>query len=293
MGSPHVWEGSPIYLLRKRREVDMPGGRAAKSRGTSFEYRVREYLRNLGWTSERNPLSGASQQIVATTGKHDVRASKEGIFLQLECKKTGHQTKHVLRREWIEKIDFTNDEYLVFAFGRSDAYVLILSSVYQTLDPNYKLEVPRYEAIGGTRFTFHRSWMEEEDPLTFMWKDYNEMFVVTPLARFIELVSARGPLKAIKPLDFINSATEILPLATWYKENKFRLTNFERCHFYGKMHRLEHGISDEVSPEFKASVQWWRDTSDDVVMKCPHCDNLITYKQWQEKRRNKEIVDRN
>ena len=266
----------------------MPGGRAAKSRGTSFEYRVKQWLLSKGWVAERNPLSGASQQIAATTGKHDVRASKDGIFLQIECKKTGAQDKHVLQREWIEKVDFTNDEFIVFAFGRSDHYALVTSSVYQVLNSDYKIDIPRYEAVGATRFTFHRSWIEEEDPLTFLWKDYNEMFVATSFARLIDLILKRGPLKAIKPMDFINSAIDITSLTVWYKENKFRLTNLECCHFYGKMHRLEHGISDEVSPEFKASVQWWRDTSEDVIMKCPHCDKLVTYKQLQEKRVIKE-----
>lgn len=265
-------------------EVGMPGGRAPKSRGTSYEYRVKQWLLDHDWIANRNPLSGASQQIVETTGKHDVRASKDGIFLQLECKKTGQQDKHVLHREWFEKIDFTNDEYLVFAFGRSDSYVLILSSVYQTLDLNYKFDAPRYEAAGATRFTFHRKWIEEEDPLTFLWRDYNEVYVVTTFSHLIDLILARGPLKVLKPMDFIASVKDIPSLVIWYKENKHRLTNLERCFVYGKLHRLEHGISDEVSSEFKASVQWWRDTSEDVVMKCPHCNNLITYKQLQEKR---------
>jgi len=265
------------------------GGRKPKGRGTSFEYRIRNFLRDNGWESERNPLSGASAQVSEVVGKHDVRASREGLFLQIECKKTAEHEKHILQRIWIEKIDFANDEFLVFAFGRSANYTLVPEVVYQSVNSDYVSGLARYAAKGKTRFTFHRSWIEEEDPVVFMWEDYGELYVVTELSKWIQLLLKRGPLKALKPTDVINSATEIGPLIKWYKENQHRLTNLERCHLYGKLHRLENGIDDEVAPEFKAAVQWWRDTSDDVVMKCPHCGKLITYRQLEEHRaKNKE-----
>lgn len=266
----------------------MSGGRKPKGRGTNYEYRIRNTLRDMGWEAERNPLSGASAQVSEVVGKHDVRASRADIFLQIECKKTGEHDKHILQRGWIDKIDFTNDEFLVFAFGRSDNYALILESVYQSVDQAHVPDVPRFTAKGGTRFTFHRSWIEEEDPVTFLWEDYGEMYVVTELSKWIQLLLKRGPLKALKPMDMINSATEIGPLAEWYRENKHRLTNLEKCHFYGKLHRLENDIPDEVAPEFKAAVQWWRDTSNDVVVKCPHCSELITYGQLEEYRAKRE-----
>lgn len=268
-----------------------PGGHAPKGRGTSYEYRVRNTLQQLGWDAHRNPLSGASEQVAETTGKHDVRASKNGIFLQIECKKTAEDKTHKLQRKWIGKIDFSNDEFLVFAFGRSPHYALVSEVFYKSLDPTF-IATPRYTAAGGVQFTFHRIWLEEEEIVCFLWKDYNEIFIATELGKFISLLEKRGPLQALHPIDFINSATDIGTLTQWYKDNKHRLTNRERSHYYGKLHRLEHDIPDEVSPEFKASVQWWRDTNDDVIMKCPHCKELITYKQLKESREDgKKVSD--
>jgi hypothetical protein len=261
----------------------MPGGKAPKGRGTSYEYRVRDFLRFLGWNSERNDLSGASKQIANLIGRHDVRASKQGIFLQLECKKTSGKDEHKIERAWLDKIDFTNDEILVFAFGRSVHYAIVPESVYQSLDSKYLPSSPRYEATGKTLFTCKRAWFDEDEVVIIHWKPY-ERYVATTLERIIRLIEKRGPLAVLKPIDFINSTKEIGPLIEWYRQYKNRLTNFEKCHYYGKLHRLEHGITDEISPEYKASVQWWRDTSDDVMTKCPHCNELITYRQLKENR---------
>jgi len=59
--------------------------------GKNAEYRLRDWLRaREGWKAERNPLSGASEQIEEELGKHDIRAWNDDlrIFLQLENKKT-------------------------------------------------------------------------------------------------------------------------------------------------------------------------------------------------------------
>jgi len=257
-----------------------PGGAVPKGRGTNYEYRCRDFLRGLGWSSERNPLSGASEQVAETTGKHDVRASKDGIFLQIECKKTAEDATHKLKRKWIGKIDFNNDEFLVFAFGRSPHYALVTEVYYKTLDPTF-IAAPRYTATGGTMFTFYRKWLEEESLVCFLWEDYKEHFIALPLETLIEMIIKRGPLKALQPLDFINSHDSVEELAVWYKENQYRLTNKERGHYYGKLHRLENSIPD-VDPVAKADSQWWRDTSEDVIMKCPHCKELITHKDVKD-----------
>ena len=267
-----------------RRSAMSPGGHAPKGRGTNYEYRVKQKLIDLGWDAERNPLSGASEQVAETTGKHDVRASKNGIFLQIECKKTGEDATHKLQRKWIDKIDFNNDEFLVFAFGRSPHYALVPEIYYKTLDPSF-VAIPRYIATGGTLFTFYRKWLEEESLVCFLWEDYKEHFIALPLENLIELILKRGPLKALQPLDFINSHENVEELAIWYKENQYRLTNKERGHYYGKLHRLEHSIPD-VDPLVKADSQWWRDTSEDVIMRCPHCKNLITHKDVKEIKEN-------
>ena len=142
----------------------MSGGKRSKTIGDGFEYRVRDWFRTQGWSSERNPLSGASEQLKKLVAKHDVRASKNGLFLQLECKKTNNTQKHKLQRIWYEKVDFTNDEFIVFGFGRSPIYCCIPLEIYRELHPNI-CSIPRYIAKGTAQFTFHRQWLEDEDPV--------------------------------------------------------------------------------------------------------------------------------
>lgn len=264
----------------------MPGGKKVKARGTSYEYRIRGWFKDRGWQSERNNLSGASTQISELIAKHDVRASNNGIFLQIEAKKTANKEKHKLQRKWITGLDFTNDEFLVFAFGRSDHYVLISRSYYVSLAGEENTPDVRYTARGDSQFTFHKAWVQDEDPMGFLWETHGELYVVTNLDDFITLIEKRGPLKALDPLSYISSATSVADLVEWYKENKHRLTNKEKCLYYGKLHRLEYNITDEASPEFIATTQWWRDTSDDVICKCPHCQELITHGQMKESRDN-------
>jgi hypothetical protein len=258
-----------------------PGGHAPKGRGTSYEYRVRNWFQERGWEAERNPLSGASDQISETTGKHDVRAKKAGLFLQIECKKTGAEDKHKLQRIWFEKIDFKNDEFLVFAFSRSDHYAIITQGIYKALNPDFLEDTPRYTAEGASQFTFHRAWLNAEDPVCFLWKDYGEIYVATELSKFIALLEKRGPLETLNPIDVIKATDDIPKLLEWYKIHKHRLTNKEKHFYYNKLCMLEEGCTGP-SREFIASQQFWRDTSDDIVMKCPHCTNLITYKQLKE-----------
>jgi len=253
----------------------MPGGRASKSRGDSFEYRVRNWFKKIGWDSERNPLSGASEQLKVLVAKHDVRASKNGIFLQVECKKTAGISTHKLQRIWYEKIDFRNDEFLAFAFGRSPIYCIVPLTTYQTLFPDAPT-TPKFTAKGQKQFTFHRKWVDEEDPLVFYWKTYDELYVATLLENWIEAIENRGPLENLMPVDTIKGATDAKLLTVWFKKNEVRLTNEEKCLYYGKLHRLEHGIKDQPNHQFLAEVQWWRDTSGDFVMHCPHCDMDIT-----------------
>lgn len=259
----------------------MVGGRQVKGRGTNYEYRIRNFMRSLGWDSERNNLSGASTQISELIAKHDVRASKHGIFLQIEAKKTANKEKHKLKRKWVEELDFYNDEFLVFAFGHSDHYALLPVDLYESLT-GLRGHTARYTATGSTQFTFHKAWIDDELPVCFLWVDYGEKYIVTTLEEWVSLVESRGPLKALDPLSYISSATEIADLAQWYQENRHRLTYKEKCLYYGKLHRLEHDITDEASPEFIATTQWWRDTSEDIVCKCPHCEELITHRQMKE-----------
>ncbi len=260
----------------------MPGGRASKSRGTSYEYRVRDWFNaRPNWSAERIILSGAVKSIADELGKNDVKAQHQnGTFLQIECKKTGDHEEHVIQWAWLEKIDFTNDEFLVFAFGRSDHYVLVKQEIYAELDKKFIPSAPNFTAEGDTRFKVKREWFVEL-PVTVFWSTHNQMFVVTTLDRYVELLEARGPLKTLQPIEVIKAATAIEPLIAWYKEFKHRLTSYERSLYYAKLHRLENDIDDKPTAEFIATNQWWRDTSQDFVMQCPHCKETITHQQLQ------------
>jgi len=270
----------------------MPGGRMPKGRGTSYEYRVRNWFRDKGWQSERNNLSGASEQVAEHISKHDVRAySNGGIFLQLECKKTASPDKHTLQREWFGKLDFNNDELLVFAFGNSPHYIIVPEILYASLDPSFVTGTSRYTAEGYAQFAFQRSWLDDEDPVCFLWQDYSTIYVATLLEKYIDLLEKRGPLEKIDPAEVIKAATvaNLKGLVEWYKIHKHRLTNREKFLYYEKLCRLEEGDSGQLSRQAVVESQWWRDTSSDVVMKCPHCTNLITHAQLQE---NKEKGDK-
>lgn len=262
----------------------MSGGRKPKARGTAFEYKIRNWFNEReGWTAERVLLSGAVKQAADEIGKNDVKARHEsGIFLQLECKKTAQHDEHVILWEWIEKIDFDNDEFLVFAFGRSKSYVLVRQEDYAEVDENFIPDAPEFVASGATRFKCKRQWLEEVIPLTVLWKPHKKMFVLTELEPYIEKLEVRGPLKTLKPLETIKAADDMVKLRDWYGENKQRLTSYERSLYYAKLHRLENDIPDRPTNQYVASVQWWRDTSEDFIMKCPHCDQVITNKDLQD-----------
>ena len=270
------------------------GGKTAKCRGTSYEYRVRNWFCAHGWDAERNALSGASQQISDALGKHDVRAQKGRIFLQIECKKTGVREIHKVQREWFDKINFNNDEFLVLAFSKSPHYIMMPASIYKEVFPNFYLEQARYTIKGGTVFGLHRSWLDAEDPMTLFWEQYDTFYVITNLETFIPALEKRGPLQRLSFIDVIKMSKSAEELAAWYQNTRHRLTNYEKSLYYAKLHRLENNIVEDPSKDFVSSVQWWRDTSKDFVLQCPHCNATINREDVAEdkaeEQNNVEVV---
>lgn len=63
------------------KEIRSKRGRSARARGKRVEYGLRDYLRKLGWTAHRVPLSGSAQGF-----KGDVIAEKEGRTVTFESK---------------------------------------------------------------------------------------------------------------------------------------------------------------------------------------------------------------
>ncbi len=62
-------------------EIKSKRSRSARTRGKRGEYKLRDYLRRLGWEADRVPTSGAAQGF-----KGDVKATKDGVTKLFELK---------------------------------------------------------------------------------------------------------------------------------------------------------------------------------------------------------------
>lgn len=173
-------------------------GRLSKNRGRSYEYRVRDHFRSLeGWNAERNDNSKAKKQIKDTDieSKHDVVAWKEdwSIVLQIECKKTS-KAKLALQWEWIEKIDFSNDEILVFATQRTSHYTLTSLQQYEEMVGKITKKHDCLEARGKSQW---RTSIDNFDSLVeLVWNEQH--FVIMELSKFLIQREKFGG-KSIKP----------------------------------------------------------------------------------------------
>jgi predicted nucleic acid-binding protein len=203
--------------------------RISKQRGYGLEYKIVNWFNNeekrvdwpLGWESERNTLSREEKKFGVTTAKHDVKALKcltdGAIFLQLEAKKTGKEL-HTIQKQWIDKINFHNDELLVIAFSRSENFAVIdiermpwFANIKN--DPNDQLVLATnvyidalvIKAIEGSRLLkcrgtksvrIHKEDIEPStllDPVILNWETINRRFCVFPLSEFVALREQRPP----------------------------------------------------------------------------------------------------
>lgn len=241
--------------------------------GKGYEYRVRNWFVDKGWKAERNPLSGASDQIEEELGKHDVRAWRDdlNIFLQIECKKTMIKKKNkagedddtlVVQKEWLDKINFDNDEFLVFSFNRclqhfaymtQEAAERIIGSL------NMKKSEP-FEARGDKGYGFKREWLEGKPELIFVSKFMDKTWYAMDLEVFInaretckiatKATSFEEQIKVIQKVDVLKElfTTEG---STW-NTRQLRL-------YYSKLERLESGKDNAYNPSFIKDGQFWLD----------------------------------
>lgn len=108
-----------------------------KQIGTSFEYRVRDYINKYyskTWAAERNPERDHFRS--GESGKYDVVISHKQIDVLhfIECKKTSGPSKILLEYKWIRKI--TNKDTfgpIVFGFFKGSLLCFIKSEVYKEL----------------------------------------------------------------------------------------------------------------------------------------------------------------
>lgn len=258
-------------------------GKAAKVRGTSFEYRVRNWFNmQAGWQSERNPLSGASEQIKETVAKHDVRAwhTAKSIFLQIETKKRG-KSKNSKRgqqmeimREWIEKIDFTKDELLVIGLDRSDLYAVVPTERYfQLLGLTYDITYTKDNTYAGqTQFLFKLVDLQD-DLYHIKWEcaDFCEYYTIFPLERFVVLRETITLEMTLTFADRVMRAMTVDELKNLEQEVGSQTYKDKRL-LYQKFEELESG--QFINPVAHAQAQFWMG-GDAFICICPHCEQPI------------------
>lgn len=263
-------------------------------RGRSYEYRLRDWLRQHGYQAERNPLSGASAQLEEELGKYDVRASKGQIFLQIEAKKTSAQDKRIIKRSQLDKIQFDNDELYVFAFDRSDHYAIVSLDRYISLTRTTKTSsTEAADLCYGTRqiktvrgkkqFTFHRKWLEGTRTL-FYWPEVETYFVALLLAEFLKIrekyqqrASNEQEITTTEdPIELIKKCNQLQELLDFYQQKGEQLSFKQKRILFSKCERLEAGADNRVSNRFIASQEWWLSNDKKYLLTCPFCEKIIT-----------------
>lgn len=168
-------------------------GKLSKVRGGNYEYRVRNFfLDRGGWDDTiRIPLSGASDIISERIGKRDVLAiHRTGKRLVCECKKTGKKDKITIEAEWLNKLDFFDDDILVFAYDRSLHYVILDYQYYRQIKsedwPN-KFE-RTLEAKGEKTFVLNRAEIDKVNFLLLKWPTLESSYVIFPFERYIKYI---------------------------------------------------------------------------------------------------------
>lgn len=263
----------------------------AKRIGNAFEYRVADWFDGKpGWFGLRNPLSGASEQIKNAVSKHDVRAWNEqlNIFLQIECKKRSKNAKDAkksdsieIKKEWIDKLDFENDELLVFATNRSPIYVFIPTArFFLLLGRSYTIEYDKHHHFKGEKqFVLYRELVDTAKDQRFHLVWNQEPWTILLLEDFLMLRETAKIELSLSIEEQIKRLTTLENALTFEKNNLTTLNYKQKSLLYSKIHQLE---SDGfVNPIVHAESQFWLD--DAFILVCPHCSEKITKKDLESK----------
>ena len=255
--------------------------------GKVFEYRVANWFNQReGWQGARNPLSGASQQIVESISKHDVRAWNEklSIFLQIEAKKkTGinkaKRNEIIVQQKWLDKIDFTKDEILVFATDRSDLYAFIPTTrFFQILGRQYRVEYSKENTYSGdSQFLMRREYVDDAAQKRYHLKWSDKEYTVLMLDEFLtlrETVILDDDLSFEDRIKRLTSLEKALVFEVNYWDH---LSTPQRKLLYTKLTELESG--QIINPLHLSEAQFWLE--DSFVLVCPHCKEKITKKDLQ------------
>jgi Holliday junction resolvase len=211
--------------------------------GKNYEYRIRNWFRDLGWESERNPLSGASEQIVRNMGKHDVRVRKNDIFLQLECKKTNKKNGILnIEKEWIDKINFNNDEFLIFSYKNCLQHFCLFpeKSVIEKIQKSeLKIVEDTIKVSGKKQFGMKREIIEKNKGKVFRVLFDDIIYLILDLEEYIGLREKFGPTQNQTFCNKISLMNNIDQLKEIYNKEKDNLTTTEHKEYYIKLEKLE------------------------------------------------------
>lgn len=258
----------------------------AKRIGNAFEYRVADWFdQQPNWFGLRNPLSGASEQIKTAVSKHDVRAWNEklNIFLQIECKKRSKNSKDPkksdsleIKKEWIDKLDFENDELLVFATNRSPIYVFIPSSrFFRILGRSFEIEYSKENTFKGEKqFVLYRELVDrlEDKRFHLLWNQ--QPWTILLLDDFLVLRETAKIEQTLSVEEQIKRFTNLESALNFESENISTLNYKQKSLLYSKIHQLD---SDGfINPVIHAESQFWLD--DAFILVCPHCSKKVTKK---------------
>lgn len=263
--------------MKKLNEEKKIKGYKSKRAGTSFEYRVRNYFNNLeNWEAERNILSGGAGQIIRNIAKHDVRAynSELNIFIQIECKKkTGigkDGNKISIKKEWINGLNFKNDEILCFACDHSDIYVLTEFSIFKEYYNNKAIDIVKYNS--NESFTIKIDEIKDTDKIL---ECFDNIYIILRIDKYINLRedierkkenTIEGMIKKIKTIeDFKNF------------ENKY----FDKLNLQQK--KLLYIIGSQIEDNIINNLNNIKlNNKNKKLITCPHCKKIITTNDIKE-----------
>ena len=260
-----------------------------KNLGSSYEYRIANWFSERpNWNGLRNPLSGASQQINEQISKHDVRAWHNilPIFFQIEAKKRSRvsdpkkRSQIEIKKEWIEKINFYADEFLVVATDRSPHYcVLPTKRFFQVLGRSFEITYDKSNIYTGDKqFVFKRELVDESVDKRYHLQWLGEGWTILLLEEFVTLRETANLDDKLSIEDQIKRLTALEKAQDFEKINLPDLSYNQKRLLYSKLHELESGSI--INPIAHSNDQFWLD--DAFVLACPFCLEKITKKNLKE-----------
>jgi hypothetical protein len=252
-------------------------GSKSKRAGSSYEYRIRNWFIEKGWSSKRIALSGAVEDI----GRHDVHAWKNDIYLVIEAKKRTKvadikkRSQIEIKKEWIDKILFDKDELLVVATDNSPHYaVLPIKRFFQILGRRLEISYDKSNSYSGDKqFVFKRELVDESIDKRYHLQWLGEGWIILLLEEFVTLRET-ATLE-----DNLSHEEKIQRLSTYEKAQEYEKLYLQDLNYrqkyllYSKLEQLESG--EMINPLAHANEQFWLKDGEAYVVTCPHCDTNI------------------